>query len=156
MKSAKFRHLDKIIANDMEKIREDLSGQELATGAYCQDYDTFKIIYQFVEHRLRRTRGRAYIILLTLADGEGDFPDLQEKDQWMETLKGLIQNSLRSGDMFTRYSRDQYLIMILDLSEEDAKGIVDRIAEAFYSILGDDKNRVLLHHCYPMMIEQQN
>ena len=48
MKSAKFRHLDKIIANDMEKIREDLSGQELATGAYCQDYDTFKIIYQFI------------------------------------------------------------------------------------------------------------
>lgn len=83
---------------DMKRIRRELAEQELLQGAYCQDYDTFKNIYRFVERRLRRTQSSVYIILLTLTDGRGEFPELTDREENMEILEGIIQNSLRLGE----------------------------------------------------------
>ena len=64
----------KSIDIDMALIRSELSEQELISGAYCQDYETFKRIYRFVERRLRRSSESVYIILFTLTDKNGDLP----------------------------------------------------------------------------------
>lgn len=119
-------------------------------GAYCQDYETFKNIYRFVERRLRRAKISSYILLLTLTDGNGDFPPLEKRERQMAALRELIQNSLRSGDVFTQYSSCQYLVMVADASAENVEMIAARIREAFYRIIDNGSGQVLLHHCYPM------
>lgn len=135
---------------DLRQVRGELAEQTMIPGAYCQDYETFKNIYRFVERRLRRAKISSYILLLTLTDGNGDFPPLEKRERQMATLRELIQNSLRSGDVFTQYSSCQYLVMVADASAENVEMIASRIREAFYRIIDNGTGQVLLHHCYPM------
>lgn len=135
---------------DMALIRSELSEQELTSGAYCQDYDTFKSIYRFVERRLRRSGESAYIILFTLTDKNGDFPMLQTRELQMDTLKSVTQHSLRLGDVFTQYSSCQYLVMVSDVDNQNAELIANRISETFYAETAAIKDKLLLHHCYPL------
>lgn len=150
METRKSCRMQKSIEIDMERIREELSEQEMIQGAYCQEYDIFKIIYRFVARRLKRTKGSACIILLTLTDSRGELPALADRQEQMEFLRELIQRSIRSGDVFTKYSSCQFLIMALDVSLENAEQIAERIRTSFEMRLGEDAGRVLLHHCYPM------
>lgn len=135
---------------DMALIRSELSEQELTSGAYYQDYDTFKSIYRFVERRLRRSGESAYIILFTLTDKNGDFPMLQTRELQMDTLKSVTQHSLRLGDVFTQYSSCQYLVMVSDVDNQNAELIANRISETFYAETAAIKDKLLLHHCYPL------
>ncbi|QNL44846.1 diguanylate cyclase [Oscillibacter hominis] len=141
------------IAIDMERIREELSEQEMIPGAYCQDYETFKSIYRFVERRMRRVNMPVCILLFTLTDGKGEFPDLHQREAQMHVLQESIQNSLRSGDVFTQYTSCQFLVMVSDSDSSQAEGIAERISDVFYRTL-DLWSGSLLHHCYPMQPRQ--
>ena len=103
-----------------------------------------------MERRLRRTQSSVYIILLTLTDGRGESPELTDREENMEILEGIIQNSLRLGDVFTQYSSCQFLIMASDVQEKDAESIALRISNAFYRELEMEPGNLILHHCYPL------
>lgn len=138
------------IAMDMKLICAEMSEQQLIPGAYCQDYETFKSIYRFVERRMRRTNGSAFIILFTLTDPYGEFLELDSREDKITTLKNVIQNSLRMGDVFTMYSSCQYLVMVSDVDAADADRIAERIHREFYRQLPNNEEDLLLHHSYPM------
>ena len=140
----------KSIDIDMALIRSELSEQELISGAYCQDYETFKRIYRFVERRLRRSSESVYIILFTLTDKNGDLPKLLTREKQIDTLKSVIQHSLRLGDVFTQYSSCQYLVMVSDVDNQNAELIANRISETFYAETAEIQDKLLLHHCYPL------
>lgn len=149
---AGLKTMESSIAIDLGHIRKELAEQELVPGAYCQDYETFKVIYRFVERRMRRSEGNAWIILLTLADSRGELLPLVDRDEQMGLLSVLIQSSVRSGDVYTRYSSCQFLLMVLDLSEVDAELIANRITGAYYRNAGNlaGVEFVLMHHCFSM------
>lgn len=138
------------IAMDMKLICAEMSEQQLIPGAYCQDYETFKSIYRFVERRMRRTNGSAFIILFTLTDPYGEFLELDRREDKITALKNVIQNSLRMGDVFTMYSSCQYLVMVSDVDANDADHIAERIHREFYRQIPDNQEDLLLHHSYPM------
>lgn len=138
------------ITVDMEHIHEELTEQLNIPGAYCQDYKIFKVIYRFVERRLERLKSSSYIILITLTDGKKDFPSLSQRDIQMDLLQSVIQSSLRLGDVFTRYSSCQFLIMVPDVSGQDVEIISQRICDAFYQEIKTETQDLLLHHCFPM------
>jgi len=49
----------------------------------------------------------------------------------MHRLSETIRTSLRSGDVYTRYSISQYLVMLPNVSAENGAKVLDRIATAF-------------------------
>lgn len=51
---------------DVRQVREDLIEQIRKPGAYCQDYETFKGIYRFIERGIIRSKQKACVILITL------------------------------------------------------------------------------------------
>lgn len=112
---------------DIEQISRELSEPGHAEGAFCQDYDSFVCIYRFMERRLKRMHSEVYSILFTLTDGEGDFPSLQIRGKLMETLHECIRTSLRLGDVFTRYSSCQFLVMVCDATAAQSDAIAKRI-----------------------------
>lgn len=138
------------IEMDVKQIRQELSEQELIKGAYCQDFETFKGIYRFMERRLHRSNGSVYIILFTLTNGKGDLPSLSDREVQMIHLRKKIQGCLRSADVFTQYSSGQFLVMVSDVTEETAEMIAVRIQSAFYTELPGVSDGLLLHHCYPL------
>ena len=134
---------------DMRLIRKELAELQLKPGAYCRDYETFKSIYRFVERKLRRNDSGAYTILFTITDGHNNFPPLKKRDSQMTVLKDIVQGLLRSGDVSTRYSSCQLLVLVSDVNDINAEKIAERISHEFYAAL-DDTEKILLHHCYPL------
>ncbi|WP_455619313.1 GGDEF domain-containing protein [Eisenbergiella sp.] len=112
---------------DMELIWMELREKTTPQGAYCQDYETFKHLYRFVERGLMRVPSSAYTILLTLMDDSKQFVMLQDREILMEKLGETIGSSLRSGDVYTQYSSCQYLLMVMGTSLENASKVVERI-----------------------------
>ena len=88
------------------------------------------------------------MILLTVVDGQGRNPLPYEKDMLMEQLGEDIGVTLRIGDVYTRYSSSQYLLLVIDTTEEKADRIVDRIREQFLD--GRQGEDVLIHYCYEL------
>lgn len=133
---------------DVNLVREDLMEQIQKPGAYCQDYETFKGIYRFLERGIIRSGQKAGVILLTVVDDQGRSPLPHEKDMLMEKLGENIGAALRIGDVYTRYSSSQYLILVIDTTEGQADIIVDRIKSEF--LLNSPGNNILIHHCYEL------
>ena len=135
---------------DMELISGELREIGMVKGACCYNYETFKHIFRFVERGLKRSSQKAYVILLTLANGSGEFPPLEGRNQRMQELEAVISGSLRTGDVFTRYSGSQFLLMVLDASEENALMIGERICKRFYEKMPEGTDLRICRQLYPM------
>ncbi len=133
---------------DVRQVQEELTEEIQKQEAYCQDYETFKSIYRFLERGIARSGQKACVILLTVVDGQGKSPLPFEKDMLMEQLGNDIEITLRLGDVYTRYSSSQYLLLVIDTTEGQADRIVARIRERFLN--GRQGEDVLIHHCYEL------
>jgi len=138
------------IQPDMSLIAREMEEKEIPPGACCQDYETFKQIYRLEERRLRREKKRAFIILFTLTDRNNGFLPLDKRDAEMDILGEKIKQCLRMGDVYTRYSSCQYLVMVLDVSIENVGVITDRICSAYYRMHPETADNLILHHSYPL------
>ncbi|MDE6169025.1 MAG: GGDEF domain-containing protein [Acetatifactor sp.] len=133
---------------DVRRVKEELTEQIRKQEAYCRDYETFKSIYRFLERGIARSGQKACVILLTVVDGHGKSPLPYEKDMLMEQLGRDIGMTLRIGDVYTRYSSSQYLLLVIDTTEGQVDRIVDRIRRRF--VEGRQGEDVLIHHCYEL------
>lgn len=137
---------------DVRQVRKELAEQIREPGAFCQDYGTFKGIYRFLARAIIRSGQKACVILITVVNGEGGSPRLQEKDVLMEQLGEDIGATLRIGDVYTRYSSNQYLLLVIDTTENQVDTIVGRIRNQF--LAGRQGNDVLIHNCYELQPAQ--
>jgi len=53
-----------------------------------------------------------------------------------KTLRQCISSSLRRGDIFTRYSSSQYLILLVGSDKEGCNVVAGRISKKLYAIEG--------------------
>ena len=133
---------------DVKRVRRELIEQIKEPGAFCQNYETFKGIYRFLERGLIRSGQEACVILLTVVDEQGGSLIPYEKDTLLEQLGEYIGAALRIGDVYTRYSSSQYLVLVIDTTEGQAGMIAERIKERF---LEDGRGKdILIHHCYEL------
>lgn len=133
---------------DARQIREELTEQISQPGAFCQNYETFKSIYRFIERGIVRSGQKACAILFSVVDGEGNTIVPCEKDILMERLGKAIRGALRIGDVYTRYSSGQYLVLVIDTTEHMADIIAGRIRSKFLE--GIERKSLLIHYCYEL------
>lgn len=133
---------------DARRIREDLIEQINRPGAYCRDYEAFKSIYRFLERGIIRSGQHACVILLTVVDDDGRYLMPHQKDVLMNCLGENIRETLRIGDVYTRYTSSQYLVLVIDTTEGQADRIADRIKDKFRK--GSETNELLIHYCYAL------
>lgn len=129
---------------DVDIIHRELIEEIRIPGAFCQSYEQFRGIYRFLERCMRRNNNSACIILFSMADGEGQVMKPANKAKAMEELGGILRSSLRMGDVYTRYSSCQYLVLVIDTDESYAEMIARRI-EGKYN--GESKKSSLFVHC---------
>lgn len=141
---------EKSLKVDMKQVSRELAEPAPEAGAYCQDYDSFVNIYRFLERRLGRVDTSIYSLLFTLTDEYGDFPDLIERGRLMEELHETIRLSLRAGDVFTRYSSCQFLVMVLDATDVHTDSVAERIREKFMSCPSFSDQYQLTYKRYPL------
>ena len=86
--------------------------KERHTAAAVRDYDVFA---DYVENETRSSNTVQNALL----------------EKAMDKISFSISNSLRMRDVYTRYSRSQYLLLLLDADKSSFDGIEERIMTRF-------------------------
>ena len=116
---------------NLEIIKEKLTEEPTEGSFYCE-FEFFKTIYRLEARSASRTGQSVYIGLMTVMNAKGDdLPNQKTTNRVMDALHETIRRSLRKGDIFTRYSLNQYLIMLPTTTYETSNMVMERIKKAY-------------------------
>ena len=119
---------------DMDRLERMISERNTEEGAFKVEYEGFKHIYQFVSRSVGRTEQSVYMLLLTINHGEFMKLSNDVLQGCMEELERAIVVTIRQGDVTTRYSSFQYVVMLLCSDYDSAKAAAERIANTWTEI----------------------
>ncbi|MBR5269070.1 MAG: hypothetical protein IKU21_01035, partial [Anaerotignum sp.] len=116
---------------NLEIIKEKLT-EEPSEGSFYCEFEFFKTIYRLEARAASRTGQSVYIGLITLLNASGDnIPNQKTMNRVMDALHDTLHRTLRKGDIFTRYSLNQYLIMLPTTTFETSTMVMDRLKKAY-------------------------
>lgn len=125
--SEKLVHCPGTLEEILGMLREQNDSEE-GQGAYYCSYPSFIDTYRLLSRSMDRSIVSMFLIMLTLVDYDGKTLLNEWKlRQRSEALCHAIQVSLRQGDVFTKYSSSQYLILVMNVNKEDCEIIFRRI-----------------------------
>lgn len=112
-------------------------------GPSCIPFPGFLDAYNLISHISKSTGTPYYLLLCTLKMVDGrSVPAADEWNESMERLETTISNTLRLEDVFTRYSRSQFLVILIGAREENHGVISERINRSF-ALLSDSEKLTL-------------
>ena len=112
-------------------VREMLKEPAGAKGALLCEYDFFRLLYQVQARTIIRSGDVVHIALLSLhGRGKKELPR-RSLDTAMDNLQDIIIHSLRQGDIVTKCSVSQFIIMLPQANYENSCAVCQRIIRAF-------------------------
>lgn len=120
---------------DLHNIRDQLLEHDPVDGAYFCEYSVFQNMYRLIARSTVRSGQAIQLAMTVLYDQKGDPLPPQRCTEPMDVLHDAIYRALRTGDIFARYSRDQYLIMLPSSSYENAAMALERVIASFQRTL---------------------
>ena len=121
---------------DLRVVREELLEKDEQAGAFFCEYAVFQDIYRLEARIARRTGQVIELVMMTLLGKQGHRLTPSDAASSMSDLRSAIHSSLRSGDIFTRSSPIQFLILLPSASYENAVKVCQRILAAFSQTSG--------------------
>lgn len=102
----------------------------LAGAMYCE-YDFFRLLYQVQARSIIRTGDTIHIALFSLHGYRGKVLSRRSLDRAMDNLQDLLIHNLRQGDIVTRCSVSQLIVMLPQANYENSCAVCQRILKAF-------------------------
>lgn len=116
----------------LDNIQSKLNEEGEADGAYMCSYPTFRGIYQLLVRLLERSGQSIYLMLCTIVDSKGNpMKDGAQLDSLSERLGDAICHSIRHSDIVNRYSKGQYLVLLINTTRENCNTVQKRINYRF-------------------------
>lgn len=112
-------------------VRDHLQEPGNAKGAVFCEYDFFKLLYQVQARSIIRSGDVIHIALLSVHSADDRALPRRSLDRAMENLQSLVISSLRQGDVVTRYSASQLIIMLPQANYENSRMVCQRIIKTF-------------------------
>jgi len=117
----------KDIPANIDEIKCELTEGPSQFGAFYCDYEIFKHLYR-LEARASERAGQSVFMCLFTVDCSG-YKKYKEEvliDAMKKLHKVLISN-LRKGDVVSRYSRSQFILMLPTITYENGEKLVNRL-----------------------------
>ena len=127
------------LETDLAIIQEHLMENSLENGAFFCEYGYFVNTYQLTKRRLERLGLSTYLCLITLQTDRGKTPELTKLDGYMSKLLSVLKLSLRNGDVVSKYSGAQYILMLPCVNFENADMVMNRILSNYKKKFRTDK-----------------
>ncbi len=122
---------------NLPQIIAQVTERKYRKGAYLVEYDRFTYIYQFIVRNLERSCQEVQIILLSLDMEEGADVSSEKVEDSMMLLEAAVTHSLRRGDVTTRLSAAQQIVILMDTNDENGHMVAERIVSKYNSLTGD-------------------
>ena len=116
---------------DLNNMVKSLKANRTSHGAINVEFDEFKKIYDFVLNIVQRFEHDMQLIMLTLEPIDYNNFDIEEQEYAMYCMKKAIKGALRNTDVSTRFSSEQFLVILLNATDKDVDMILKRIHEKF-------------------------
>lgn len=117
-------------------IQQELN-DDVQPGAFLCEYGVFKKTYHLEKRRAERLGISVYLSLVTIEPVLNIKKDSQAYlniiNEGMERLEWTLLHSLRSGDVVSKYSGSQFIILLPTCQYETAKMVMERIETAYYA-----------------------
>lgn len=113
-------------------VRDQLREPGVNQGALFCEYDFFKVLYHAEARAIARSGDAIHIGLLSITGERGQELSKRSLDRCMENLESLIRLNLRKGDIFSRCSVSQYILMLPHANYENSCMVCDRIVKTFF------------------------
>ena len=123
---------DACLEMNLEMIQENLKENGKEQGCFYCEYEFFRSFYRLKSRNIDRTREIIYIGLVTVINNKDEsMMSKRALDSVMDILKVMIRYELRKGDIFTKFSGNQYLVMLPTPSIESANLVLKRIIDLY-------------------------
>lgn len=122
---------------DLKGLIQEIAERKYRQGAYTVEYDRFSYIYQFIMRNIERNKQHVQVILFTLGVPEGLVQPLEQIEDALMLLETAIIRSLRRGDVTTRFSSTQQIVVLMDADPVNGKMVADRIMTKYKSLSGE-------------------
>lgn len=124
--------------DDIHQIQKDLDeatrDDRPIRGAYFCPYEVFKHMYHMVVRSAVRVDNIVVLLLVGLQSTSGQPLNKQENARVMLQLRELIKDTLRKGDVFSRYSRNQYVLMLSVRQAGDSGVVAERLLKGWRAL----------------------
>lgn len=124
--------VEKSLETDLGVIVGDLNEAASRPGAFFCEYGFFKEAYRLEVRRAVRSGVCAHLCLLTVALPDGGVPPLNLLSTTMEQIREVLVKSLRRGDVVSKFSGAQFVVMLPAANYEDSSMVMDRVVATFY------------------------
>ena len=129
-----YRKVLRIINNNslqLDAIKLQLTEEKAAPGAMICEYDFFRVLYQAEARAIARNGIAVHVALLSVMNRDGDELSQRSMDKTMQNLMEQIRINLRKGDIASRCSVSQFIIMLPQANYENSCMVCRRIISAF-------------------------
>ncbi|MBR4724429.1 MAG: hypothetical protein IK071_01470 [Lachnospiraceae bacterium] len=119
---------------DLKSIQNNLYEKNAEKIAYYCDYSVFQHFYK-IQARTCERNGMSIFLMLLTVHGKDKLTDNKELiKNAMERLQSVVSSSLRSSDIFSRYSVNQFIAMLPTACYENSLTVGERILKRFDSL----------------------
>ena len=129
---AEIMAVEQGMETDLEVIQADLRDAADRQGAFVCEYGFFQEVYRLESRRCSRSGMCVHIALITISMPDGSVPALKQLNITMDQLLVALRTQLRSGDVISRYSAVQYVVMLPAANYENSTKVMERVVSAFY------------------------
>ncbi len=133
------------MAGVLARLKKDLEEGDAIDGPYRCSYLSFQDICHIMARMDERDGTESHLLLCTLVTRSADESGQRagekaagKDERAMELLQRLLKEELRAGDAYTRYSQDQFLVLLAGTDGETGQGIVRRL-KAHSALYGQDR-----------------
>ena len=121
---------------DVNRLVQGIRDSGNYQGAMDVEYRQFAKMYEFFTNLEKRFGQPFLLLMVTLESATGDGPQLEALEKSMFCMEQSIRQAIRNVDVLTRYSRQQFLVILLGTDSEGARIAVDRIIKGYYKMNG--------------------
>jgi DNA-binding SARP family transcriptional activator len=115
----------------LSSIQEDILERQEATGAFCCEPDIFRSIYRLEHRRIARTGQIVFTAMLTVLKSNHVFSSSKMPAKAMQSLRDILAGSLRKGDVISKWSESQFIVLLPEATFEQSENVIKRIHSKF-------------------------
>lgn len=130
---------------DIIQLKNELNENpsEITSAFYCE-LEVFKQLYRFEARSAVRNGSSIFIGMFTINSSDEQTLEKPLRERALSHLHQTIRESLRKGDVFSRCSSNQYVLMLPMINFENGMMVLERIEKRFKSTFHSKK--IILSH----------
>lgn len=122
---------------DINKLVRGIKTSGSYEGAMDVEYRQFTKLFEYVANLEKRYDHSFKLIMISIETSQD--ASVEEIERAMLCMEQSIRQTIRNVDIVTRYSKEQFLAILLEASSDGVQIVIDRIFNGFYDIFGSDK-----------------